>query len=131
MNEGDLLFTIEKSQYEAALSKAKADLASARADAALKAADEKRDKDLLQKAHVSEAAYEATLDQKEQAEAAVEASKAALQQAELNRLYRYQGPVPGPDRQDNLQRRRSRWTEHGCSSDANSSGPGLREFRGQ
>lgn len=96
VNEGDLLFTIEKAQYEAALSKAKADLASARADAALKAADEKRDKDLLQKGHVSEAAYEATLAQKEQAEAAVEASKAALQQAELNLGYTdIKAPFPG------------------------------------
>ncbi|WP_428687509.1 efflux RND transporter periplasmic adaptor subunit [Roseibium sp.] len=87
VKKGDLLFTIEKAQYEAALSKAKADVASAKADAALKSADEKRDKDLLEKGHVSEAAYEATLAQKQQAEASVEAAQSSLQQAELNLSY--------------------------------------------
>lgn len=96
VNEGDLLFTIEKTQYEAALESAKADLASAKADAALKAADEKRDKDLLEKGHVSEAAYEATLAQKQQAEAAVDARIAALKQAELNLGYTdIKAPFPG------------------------------------
>jgi len=96
VKEGDLLFTIEKSQYEAALESAKADLASAKADAALKAADEKRDKDLLEKGHVSEAAYEATLAQKQQAEASVDARSAALKQAELNLGYTdIKAPFPG------------------------------------
>ncbi|MHA7772893.1 efflux RND transporter periplasmic adaptor subunit [Roseibium sp. M-1] len=87
VKKGDLLFTIEKSQYEAALAKAKADLASAQADAALKSADEKRDRDLRDKGHLSEAAYEATLAQKQQAEASVQAAQATLQDAELNLSY--------------------------------------------
>lgn len=96
VKQDDLLFTIEKAEYEAQLTKAKADLASAKADAALKAADEKRDKDLLDKGHVSEAAYEATLAQKQQAEASVEAAQSALQQAELNLSYTdISAPFPG------------------------------------
>ncbi|WP_420415514.1 efflux RND transporter periplasmic adaptor subunit [Roseibium sp.] len=96
VKEGDALFTIEKAEYEAALAKAKADVASAKADAALKAADEKRDKDLFQKGHVSEAAYEATLAQKQQADASVAASQSALQQAELNLSYTdIAAPFPG------------------------------------
>ncbi|WP_434051757.1 MAG: efflux RND transporter periplasmic adaptor subunit [Roseibium sp.] len=96
VKQDDLLFTIEKAEYEAQLTKAKADLASAKADAALKAADEKRDKDLLDKGHVSEAAYEATLAQKQQAEASVEAAQSSLQQAELNLSYTdISAPFPG------------------------------------
>ncbi len=87
VKKNDLLFTIEKAQYQAALTKAKADLASAKADAALKAADEKRDRDLRDKGHLSEAAYEATLAQKQQAEASVEAAQSSLQEAELNLSY--------------------------------------------
>ncbi|WP_417683750.1 efflux RND transporter periplasmic adaptor subunit [Roseibium sp.] len=93
---GDLIFQIEKQQYEAAVQKAKADLASAKAAAALKAADEKRDRDLFNKGHVSEAAFEATQAQRAQADAAVLAADAALAQAELNLGYTdIRAPFPG------------------------------------
>lgn len=87
VKKDELIFTIEKAQYEAAVMKAKADLASAKADAALKSANEKRDKDLLEKGHISEAAYEATLAQMQQSDATVEAAQSGLQQAELDLGY--------------------------------------------
>lgn len=96
VKKGDLVFKIEKDQYKAAVQKAEADLASAKADEALKAADEKRDKDLLQKGHVSEAAYEATLAQMQQAEASVAAAHAALASSELDLSYTdVTAPFPG------------------------------------
>ncbi|KZM48066.1 efflux RND transporter periplasmic adaptor subunit [Labrenzia sp. OB1] len=87
VKKDELIFTIEKAQYEAAVMKSKADLASAKADAALKSANEKRDKDLLEKGHISEAAYEATLAQMQQSDATVEAAQSGLQQAELDLGY--------------------------------------------
>ncbi|MEJ8475595.1 efflux RND transporter periplasmic adaptor subunit [Roseibium algae] len=87
VKKGDLIFTIEKQEYQASLQEAKANVASAKADAALKAADEKRDKDLYQKGHVSEASYEATVAQMEQANAAVLSANASMSQAELNLSY--------------------------------------------
>jgi membrane fusion protein, multidrug efflux system len=87
VKKGDLLFTIEKQQYQASLEKAKADVASAKADAALQTANEKRDRDLFEKGHVSEAAFQATQATKDQAVAAVQAAQAALSEAELNLSY--------------------------------------------
>lgn len=87
VEEGTLLFSIEKAQYEAALQKAQADLAKAQADAALRAADLKRDKDLFEKGHVSEAAYEATQAVKAQADANALAAEAAVSNAELELSY--------------------------------------------
>lgn len=84
---GQLLFTIERAPYEAALASAKADAARAAADAALKAADLERDADLFQKGHVSKAKFEATKAAKEQADAAVAAANAATTQAKLNLGY--------------------------------------------
>ena len=87
VKSGDLLFTIEKAPYQAALASAKAEAARAEAEAALKAADLERDKDLYEKGHVSKAKYQATLAAKEQAEAAVDAANAAVTQADLNLAY--------------------------------------------
>lgn len=87
VKKDQLLFTIEKAPYQAALLSAKAEVAKAEAEAALKVADLERDEDLYQKGHVSKAKYEATLAAKEQADAAVEAAKAAHTQAELNLSY--------------------------------------------
>jgi len=96
VKKDELLFTIEKAQYEAELSKAKADLASAKANAGLQSANERRDKDLLDKGHISQANYDATLAQKQQAEASVEAAQSSLQQAELNLSYTdVAAPFPG------------------------------------
>jgi len=87
VTKGELIFSIEKEQYKAAVSKAEADVASAKADAALKAADLNRDRDLFQKGHISEAALQSTQAQKAQADASVQAAQAALEQARLNLSY--------------------------------------------
>ncbi|MBD8890718.1 efflux RND transporter periplasmic adaptor subunit [Roseibium litorale] len=87
VKKGQMLFVIEKSQYEANVQKAQADLDSAKADAALKAANEARDKDLFDKGHISQAAFQATQAQTAQAKAAVEAAGAALAQANLDLSY--------------------------------------------
>lgn len=87
VKKGERLFVIEKSQYQANVQKAQADLDSAKADAALKAANEARDKDLFEKGHLSQAAFQATQAQTAQAKAAVEAAAAALAQANLDLSY--------------------------------------------
>ncbi|WP_209011578.1 efflux RND transporter periplasmic adaptor subunit [Roseibium aggregatum] len=87
VKKDELVFKIEKDQYVAAVDKAKADLASAQADAALKAADLNRDRDLYQKGHISEAAFQSTQAQKAQADASVQGAQAALEQAQLNLSY--------------------------------------------
>lgn len=87
VKKGQMLFVIEKSQYEANVQKAQADLDSAKADAALKAANEARDKDLFDKGHISQAAFQATQAQTAQAKAVVEAAGAALAQANLDLSY--------------------------------------------
>jgi membrane fusion protein (multidrug efflux system) len=87
VKKGELLFSIEKTSYEAAVASAEADLANARADAALKAADLERDTDLYQKGHISKAKFDATNAAKEQSDANVEAADARLKTARLNLSY--------------------------------------------
>ncbi|SHM69903.1 efflux RND transporter periplasmic adaptor subunit [Roseibium suaedae] len=87
VKKGQTLFVIEKSQYEANVQKAQADLESAKADAALKTANEARDKDLFEKGHLSQAAFQATQALTAQTKAAVEAASAALAQANLDLSY--------------------------------------------
>ncbi len=87
VKKDQLLFTIEKAPYQAALLAAQADQAKAEANAALSQADLERDKDLYEKGHVSKAKYQATLATKEEADAMVEAAKAAVSQAQLNLGY--------------------------------------------
>ncbi|MHC5653570.1 efflux RND transporter periplasmic adaptor subunit [Stappia sp. ICDLI1TA098] len=87
VKKGELLFTIEKTSYEAAVASAEADLANTKASAALQAADLERDTDLYQKGHISKAKFDATNASKEQADANVDASQARLKTAELNLSY--------------------------------------------
>lgn len=87
VKKGTLLFTIEKTSYEAAVASAEADLANAKADAALKLADLGRDTDLYQQGHISKAKFDATTAAKEQADANVGAADARLDTAKLNLSY--------------------------------------------
>lgn len=87
VKQGNLLFQIEKAQYEASLAATKADLAKAKADLKLKDADMERDKQLHEKGHLAKAKYEASVASRDQAASAVAAAEAAIKQAELQLKY--------------------------------------------
>ncbi|MGF1695199.1 efflux RND transporter periplasmic adaptor subunit [Vibrio kyushuensis] len=87
VEEGDLLFTIEPSQFEAKLATSKAEFA--RANSSLKKAvlDHERGKRLLPKGSISKADFDALTANLHGAEAMVEAAKAQIRLAEVNLSY--------------------------------------------
>jgi RND family efflux transporter MFP subunit len=96
VDEGDLLFVIEREQYQAARDEADAALRSAKARLALAESDLER----IQQARASEAVSEQDLDravaQRDQAEASVLSAEAILASAELNYGYTLvRSPIKG------------------------------------
>lgn len=94
--EGDLLFRIESSSYEATLESNRATLAKAEANLELASLDLQRKETLLQRGSVPEAERDTALAQEKAAAADVRAAEAAVNQAELNLSYtEIHAPFPG------------------------------------
>lgn len=87
VNEGDLLYRIDPSQYQADLRVAQGDLATKQAALAKANLDLVRYEKLRRKKDVAEETYDAALALREEAKAAVASSQAAVDQAQLNLDY--------------------------------------------
>ncbi len=87
IKKGDLLFTIEPEQYEAAVNAAKAELAQAKAALKLADATLQRNQTAFQTKAVSEVDVLTAEANKQSAEAAVMAAEASLEKAELDLSY--------------------------------------------
>lgn len=87
VKKDQLLFTLEKEPYEAALALARANLASARAGLELAEATYERTKPLADRGTASLAALDDAASKLSQARATVQGQEAALKQAELNLSY--------------------------------------------
>ena len=81
---GDVLYTIDASEYEAALARAKADLAAAIANQANAQRNFKRGQELLPKGAISQAEMDNLTAKKLDADARIESGKAQVTSAEVN-----------------------------------------------
>ncbi|WGV97939.1 efflux RND transporter periplasmic adaptor subunit [Vibrio sp. YMD68] len=87
VEEGDLLFTIEPSQFEAKVATSKAELARANSDLKKAELDYERGKRLLPKGSISQADFDALSANLRGAQAMVESAKAQVRLAEVNLSY--------------------------------------------
>ncbi|WP_083098932.1 efflux RND transporter periplasmic adaptor subunit [Pseudophaeobacter leonis] len=87
VSEGDLLFRIESSTYEATLETARAEVARAEANLELAGLDLDRKEELFERGAVPEAERDTSRANELVAEAALRAARASVQQAELNLSY--------------------------------------------
>jgi RND family efflux transporter MFP subunit len=96
VKKGDLLFVIDQRPYRAELDKAQAELARAVARAELSATDVERSEKLLGVKAVSREEYDQRLNAQREAEANVEAARAAVTTAKLNLEFtRITSPIGG------------------------------------
>ena len=84
VRKGDVLFEIDPRPFQAALDRAKGDLAQAQAQLGRSTLDVKRDTPLAEARAVAQSQLDNEIQAKLGAQAAVESDKAALEQAELN-----------------------------------------------
>jgi multidrug efflux system membrane fusion protein len=93
---GDILFVIDPRPYEAAVAKAKSDLASAINNAGESKLERARGERLIAAHALAQEAFDQRVNADNVAEAAVGAAQAALKQAELNVDYAYvKAPISG------------------------------------
>lgn len=96
VKKGDLLFVIDQRPYRAELDKAQAELARAIARAELSATDVERSEKLLGVKAVSREEYDQRLNAQREAQANVEAARAAVTSAKLNLEFtRITAPIGG------------------------------------
>ncbi|MBR1617595.1 efflux RND transporter periplasmic adaptor subunit [bacterium] len=96
VKKGQILFTIEKTQYLNALNKAKADLQSAKANLYKAENDYKRGAELVKKDYISKSTYDGLYANMLSAKASVKAANAALSEAQRNYGYTsIKSPVDG------------------------------------
>ena len=93
VNEGDLLYQIDPAPYQAAYNQAKAAVTMAEAQLPALRAREKRFKELVASHAVGQQDYDDTLAAMRQMEAQLEASKAAMESANINLSYT---PIKAP-----------------------------------
>jgi RND family efflux transporter MFP subunit len=96
VKEGDVLFVIDPRPYQAAVDQASADLARAEASLDLARAQLGRAEALVDRSVVSEASYDERVQQRREAEAALQQARAALRAVELNRDFTVvRAPISG------------------------------------
>ena len=96
VKQGELLFTIDRRPFEAALAQAKANLAQAQANLAFAKADLERGQGLVRGSTITQQTYDQRVQAKGIAEASVGAQTAALQQATLDLEFtELRAPVSG------------------------------------
>lgn len=96
VNQGDLLFTIDKRPFQTALDQTKATLAQARANLAFAEADLRRAQQLVRDRTITEQTFDQRTQAKRVAEASVAAQEAAVRQATLDLEFtELRAPVTG------------------------------------
>jgi membrane fusion protein (multidrug efflux system) len=96
VNAGDVLYTIDASEYQAALARAKADLASAQANQINAEGNYERGKELLPKGAISQSEMDNLKAKKRDADARIEAAEAQVTSARVNLSYtKILAPITG------------------------------------
>ncbi len=96
VEKGDLLFTIDPSQYQQTLNEAKSELERNQASLEKARKDQERFKELVDQGAVSQSEYDTRETRTKELEATVESNRASVKQAELNIGYtKVTAPITG------------------------------------
>ena len=119
VKKGDLLFTIDRRPFEAALAQAQANLAQAKANLAFAEADLERGQGLVRGSTITQQTFDQRTQAKRVAEASVTAQEAAVRQAALDLEFtELRAPVSGRIGDRRVSRRQSRHGRHDRHHDA-------------